>query len=58
MTQNIEPYAMVRQMEIDSHLLMSGSAKSVDSRMKTVERLQYQVGEIVCGIIIKEYLSR
>lgn len=53
-----EQYAMVRNMAIDSHLLMSWSAKTVDVRMAQVERLQYQVWQIVCGIIIKEYLSR
>jgi len=58
MHNNIEPYAMVRNMAIDSHILMSGSSKSVESRMRQVEMLQYQVGQIVCGIIIKEYLSR
>lgn len=53
-----EQYAMVRNMAIDSHMLMSWSKKSLASRMEKIERLQYQVGEIVCGIIIKEYLSR
>ena len=53
-----DQYSMVRNMAIDSHMLMKGNPKTIDVRMAQVQRLQYQVGEIVCGIIIKEYLTR
>lgn len=53
----MEQYSQVRQMALDSHFLMSGSLSSIDTRMAQVERLQYQVGEIVCSIIINEYVS-
>ncbi len=52
----MEQYNCVRQMALDSHFLMKGSMSSIDARMAQVERLQYQVGEIVCSIIINEYL--